>query len=616
MHKNITNIYHKNVPLIYQYYLDRNFLCSNKKFNLIKDEKFLIEIKKIIKELFVINGNKNENYYIEKIINLFEKENKFNNITIMEILIFIYLDNDINNVNMNDILYNLYNFTMFSNKNNICTISNLVELVYIIYKKYSIFYEYKQIKNMVNYYFQKEKYSTIKNVFIYKIRNIEEISNSKEIHYYDITSKFLFYYNNFSEICDKFIYYNKSDLNPQSKNNVILILKIILYELFIQTEENKNKKEKNDLLELGFIGIEYCKEYTNEKLFFYFNYNSDKNDYNVEFRDIYNRYGYDLKDYTEKNEENIYELILLYANNNFLFNNKNNNYLKYNISFKDFKNIFVNLPYLNDILFNNIYKIFSKSNTKLISNKNFKYDKICVYIINESQKIFEVIFVSNSKNKNYLYNSNFTRIYNSIIINYNIFTNFNIKKLYDIIINNIKYKDLKNLIIQKNDDSYFELIKKAISDFNKILFYTMDENKNKKYMEPLLPLYINFSNNNKSVIDFYLDISYSFFLKKNKIKSFKGYCKFPQNKENNIFQWRKCYIFKRSNEQNYKIIFKCFKKFHKTEKNLKDLFKNDINNKNDEDENKDRKIITNFDDTVIINEKFIKDNLLIVPSFS
>ena len=149
---------------------------------------------------------------------------------------------------------------------------------------------------------------------------------------------------------------------------------------------------RNDLLELGFIGIEYCKEYTNEKLFFYFNYNSDKNDYNVELKDIYNRYGYDLKDYTEKNEENIYELILLYANNNFLFNNKNNNYLEYNISFKDFKNIFVNLPYLNDILFNNIYKIFSKSNTKLISNKNFKYDKISVYIINESTKIFLSFF--------------------------------------------------------------------------------------------------------------------------------------------------------------------------------------------------------------------------------
>jgi hypothetical protein len=165
LHENIIDKYHKELCLIYQYYLDRNFLCSNKKFNTIKNEQLSNETKNIIKELFLINGDKN--LYAEKIINLIENENKSNKITIMEILIGLYLDNDIMNLNMNDILYNLYKFTMIANKKNICTISNIVELIYIIYKKYSIFYEYRQVKNMINYFFQKEKYSFIKNVSIY-----------------------------------------------------------------------------------------------------------------------------------------------------------------------------------------------------------------------------------------------------------------------------------------------------------------------------------------------------------------------------------------------------------------------------------------------------------------
>ena len=282
LHENIKDKYHKELCLIYQYYLDRNFLCSNKKFNTIKNEQLSNETKNIIKELFLINGDKN--LYAEKIINLIENENKSNKITIMEILIGLYLDNDIMNLNMNDILYNLYNFTMIDNKKNICTISNIVELIYIIYKKYSIFYEYIQVKNMINYFFQKEKYSFIKNVSIYnKSNKIDNLINNKNLNfnviknkfsnikkiidYIDITSEFLFIFNNFSEICNMFDLYNKSDLNPQSKNNVILILKMILFDIFINNNENSGKKRCGED-SYDFIVIEFHKEYTYEELFF------------------------------------------------------------------------------------------------------------------------------------------------------------------------------------------------------------------------------------------------------------------------------------------------------------------------------------------------------------
>ena len=628
LHENIIDKYHKELCLIYQYYLDRNFLCSNKKFNTIKNEQLSNETKNIIKELFLINGDKN--LYAEKIINLIENENKSNKITIMEILIGLYLDNDIMNLNMNDILYNLYKFTMIANKKNICTISNIVELIYIIYKKYSIFYEYRQVKNMVNYFFQKEKYSFIKNVSIYnKSNKIDNLINNKNINfnviknkfsnikkiidYIDVTSEFLFIFNNFSEICNMFDLYNKSDLNPQSKNNVILILKMILFDIFINNNENSEKK-KYDKDSYDFIVIEFHKEYTYEELFFSFKYNEEKNYFDVEFldeNDSYKNINFDYKEKKLKNK-NIFELVLLYADSNFLFNNINNEYLDYNISFDDFKNIFTNLPYLNDILFKNIYKLFSRNDTKLISNKNIKYDKISVNIMNNSRKIFEFIFVTNFKTKNYKYNSNFTRIYNSIIINYNIYSNFTIKKIYDIIINKIEYQDLEQLLPKENKEISFDIIKDAIRDFTNILFYTIEDKNKYNFLEPFLPLYINFSSSNKKVISFNLDITYSLYLKKNNITIYKGYSKFPQNKEYDSFQWRKCIILKNQKDNLYKIKFKCLQNTKENKRKTKNLNIEKKSNIFSNENEKDEDIINKFDNTFILKEENIKDNLLIL----
>ena len=628
LHKNIDNIYHQKIPLIYQYYLDRNFLGSNKKFKTNNNKQHLEEIKKIINELFLIDGD-DKNNYTEKIINLIDKENKFNNITIMEILICLYLDNDLMNLNMNDILFNLYNFAMISNKKNICNISNIIELIYILYKKYSMFYKYDQVKSMVNYYFKKEKYSMIKNVLIYnktnRIENIlankdtNEIKNEfkrikKLFNYKDITSDFLFIYDNFSEICQMFDFYNKTDLNPKSKNNVVLILKIILYDILLKNNTNSENKDF-DYNSFDFIVIEYYKEYSCEYLFFSINYNEKANNFDVNFLDINNRYGNLNTYYEEKRFENknIYELILLYANSNFLFNNINNDYLEYNISFDNFKNIFTHLPYLNDILYKNIYKRFSWKNCKLLSNKNTKYDKVSVSIMNNSKKIFEFIFVSNAKNKNYLYNSNFTRIYNSIIINYNIFSNFSIKKIFDIIVNKIEYQDLKQFVTLQNTELNYNKIKDSISDFKNISFYAIDENNKYIILEPLLPLYINFSNYYKNTLTFYLDITYSYFLKNNNIIKYKGYCKFPLNKEYEIYQWRKCSLLKIETKNLFKVKLKCFRIINKAESKLINLNKNNI--RKDYDINNDKtKELNSFENIINVEKEFIDDNLIISSS--
>ena len=630
--ENIHKIYNEKLSLIYKYYLERNFLCSNKKFYLDKDDTIFEEIKIIINELFLINGS---NEITEKIINLIKNENNVNNITIMEILICIYLDNDIMNLNMNDILHNLYDFTMIKNKKNICTISNVVELVYILYKKYSVFYEYKQVKNMVNYFFKKEKFSFIKSVLIFnkaaydkteqlfhnnnndnikqKYRDIKNI-----IDVIDITFDFIFIYDNFFELSDIFNLYNRLDLNPQSKNNVILILKIILYDIFIRNKEN-NLHKQYDYNSFDFIIIEYYKEFTSEEIFFSFKYNSINNYFDIELKDINNRYGDLNDDYKEKRLQNksIYELILLYANNNFLFNNNNSEYLEYNISFDEFKKIFTSLPYLNDILLKNIYKLFHKKNFELISNKNIIYDKVNIHIIFNSTKIFEIIFVSNSKTKNYLYNSNFTRIYNSIIINYNIYSSFTIKKIYDIIINKIEYEDFKeklkcsNLEILRDN---LDLIKDSILNYKNLLFYTIDKNNNFNFLSAFLPLYINFSNDNKKAIDIYLDITFSFYVKKNDITHYIGYSIFPITKENEAYQWKKCLIIKEKNQKYYKIKFNCFQNFNKNEKNMKKLTIKNINNEyNIKEKNirKKSKISEIYKDIIILDDKSMKQNVII-----
>ena len=90
---------------------------------------------------------------------------------------------------------------------------------------------------MINYYFKKEKFPIIKNVLIYiktnkaeKIFNNEysndasnKIKNLKNIiEYIDITSKFIFIYNNFAEICEKFDMYYKTDFRIAQSQTPLL----------------------------------------------------------------------------------------------------------------------------------------------------------------------------------------------------------------------------------------------------------------------------------------------------------------------------------------------------------------------------------------------------------
>ena len=650
--------YHEKLPLIYQFYLDKYFLNDNKSFNEKIKEETILEIKKIISELFVFKEK--ENYFIEDIVKWFkEKKDKYNNITIMEILIYLYLDNNIMNQNGNDILYNLFCFSSLNNKKNIVSISSVIELIYCLYKKYCIYYQYNDVKKMVNYFFQKEKYPSIKNVIIFnsqEINKIKEIISNKNryeiknkinninnrINYIDITDDFFYIMNNFEEICKICgIYNNRLDLNPQSKNNVILILKIILSRLFLN---DHNENNNLDYQLYNFIVIDYLKEYTNEEFYFSFQLNTEKNLFDVLLID-------DDKKYSNKNNNNffynseqtinIYESILFYANNNFLFNNINNDYIEYDISFYEFKKLFFSLPYLNDLLWKNCYKLSStKKNInhdnliryKSISNKNILYERVNINIINNEKKIVQFIFVSNiQSNKNLNYSSNFSHSFNSIIINYNVYSNFIIKKLYDIINNKIQYQDLKKYSTKDNNFvNDIQLIRDSLSDFNNLLFYSinntyhynysinhyndyLDNNNKYHFLEPLLPLYINFnfSELKNNSINFNIDITYSFWKKNNNIIKNKGYAKFPLNSQIEFYQWRKCLMKceKNKNEEKiYKIKFDCFNKLNKNEKKMIKLFcshkkeNNIIDNENND----------NADDIISFSEqKNIGKNILI-----
>ena len=154
------------------------------------------------------------------------------------------------------------------------------------------------------------------------------------------------------------------------------------------------------------------------------------------------------------------------------------------------------------------------------------------------------------------------------------------------------------------------LIKESICDYKNIYFYEIDENKELHFLEPFLPLYINFFNNNKDVINFNLDITYSFYLKNNNIIKYKGYSVFPESKEYEVSQWKKCIIHKSKDDNYYKIKFKSFENNNEIEKNKKKLNIKSINNENDRKTIKKNGAII-FDDTITVKEDFSKDNLLI-----
>ena len=140
----------------------------------------------------------------------------------------------------------------------------------------------------------------------------------------------------------------------------------------------------------------------------------------------------------------------------------------------------------------------------------------------------------------------------------------------------------------------------------------MDNNSKYHFLEPLLPLYINFnySELKNNSINFNIDITYSFLKKNHKISKNKGYAKFPLNYEIDFYQWRKSLIqFEniKSEDKKFKIKFDCFNKFNKYEKKMKKLFSPNIegNENNDKENNIEGNIISFNDD------KYIGKNILV-----
>ena len=513
---------------------------------------------------------------------------------------------------------------------------------------------------MVNYFFQKEKYPSIKSVLIFNYEDIDKIQNiinnknrydiknkiniiNNIINYIDITDNFIFILNNFEEICKiNGLNHNKLDMNSQSKNNVILILNIILYNLFLKT--NKNNNNINEYNNYNFIVIEYLKEYTNEEFYFSFKMNEEKKIFDISLIDndkkyinLYNNQPNDNVSYDSNIE--IYKSILYYVNSNYLFNNSNNDYIEYDITFYEFKKLFFNLPYLNDLLWKNCYKSNNLKrninnnimNYKSISNKNILYDRVYINIINNDKKLVQFIFKSNSQiSQNLNYIPNFSHSSNSIIINYNVYSNYIIKKLYDIIHNKIQYLDLTKYSTIDNDfENNIQIIKDSLPDFKNLLFYSinntynynysinyyndyLDNNSKYHFLNTLLPLYINFnySELKNNSIFFNIDITYSYWKKNNFIIKNRGYAKFPLNNTIYFYQWRKCLIqIDYNKDKKYKIKFDCLNKNNKTEKKMQKLQYSIYNEENNEEK---KTKINDEDDCIIFNEeKDIGSNLLI-----
>ena len=194
----------------------------------------------------------------------------------------------------------------------------------------------------------------------------------------------------------------------------------------------------------------------------------------------------------------------------------------------------------------------------------------------------------------------------------------------------MQYQDLKKYCSKENNfEKDIQAIKDSLSDFNNLIFYSinstynynysinyyneyLDNNSKFHFLEPLLPLYINFNypELKNNTIFFNIDITYSFLKKNHKISKNKGYCKFPINYEIEFYQWRKCSILieeKSDIDKNYKIKFDCFNKFNKSEKKIRKLL---YNNEGQIEENDNEKHIDG-DDILFKLEKNIGKNIFI-----
>ena len=514
------------LPRLYIYYIKRNIFSYSSNYR-INNKNLIIKLQAILTQLFNIENNVGLEF-AKKII--FWYFNSNNNISFLEILFSIIIEHCPNNLNINDILYNLFSICSLENKHHTIKLSNAINFIYSLYKKFCLNFTYYDVSYMVNYYFKKEKYSSIKNVIVFNRKNLNEIKNylydneyiktnleNKINLYQDITNEFCFNLNNlysvYKEVEKIKNIKNKNfpfNLNRNSLDNILFILNYIYIK-------NGFSNENFDI-----ILIEYNKEFSNEE--FYFKINKQKKE--ISFDDINSIYSSNFN-YKFNNELNIYKSILYYSFSNLLFINTNNNYINTNINFDDFKKLIFNLPYLSDLIYKNCFLSFytQRSNisiNKYFSNKIIFFNIVKVYIINNSENLITFTFsnnniISNKTDNNYL----IEYIFNSCD---------SIKDIYEMIINKLLYQTLNIANSEKIKQSLYKLNLIEISIKIKGNFIKTNYNTS---------LYMLIDN--EDIIEINFDIT-NIYNKIDKEIEFRGYSKFYLNNEKNYYEWRICNI--------------------------------------------------------------------------
>ena len=526
------------LPNIYMYYLKRNIFPFDENYKLLNNTKDyynkILKLTEILTELFNIE-NKNGKEIAKLIIDWYLSSN--NNITIIEILYSIFLDHCSNNININDILYNLFCLCSLENKNSFVKISSIINFIYCLYKKFCFNFSYYEISYMVNYYFKKEKYCSIKNVIVFNKNNLKEVKDfiydnnqyNNDINllgiksqiFQDITHEFIYNLNNIYSIYKEIeeIYGKKNKkflyiLNNNSKDNILLILNYIYIKngFFDETYDS--------------IIIEYNKEYSNEE--FYFKINKEKKE--IIFDDINSIYSFNYY-FNSNSEIDFYKSILFYSYSNLFLSNSNNNYINIDINFDIFKKLIFNLPYLSDLIYKNCflssYNNINSINDKYFPNKIVFYNNIKVNIIDNSKKIIEFTF-SNNLIKHVVKE-------NSFFIKYSLNSFNTIKDIHEMILNKLLYQTLKIENAEK--------IKQSLYNLN-LIKINVNDNKNNKNINPNSNLYLLINNEKlimNKLIEFNFDIT-----NKGTIK--RGYSKFYFDIENNYYEWRKCNLINELND--------------------------------------------------------------------
>ena len=550
----------------------KNKLLSYKLFDEIFDEKYKF-LNNSINNLdgYNIENLKNANNIISSkvisVLNSFiENDTKQlvidwlreTNVSLEEVFYsLILIDKSLNTIN--DKLFLLYSIAQTKDKilfsNERLSINKAKEIFYSLYKRFMIYFTKTDVERMIDFLLKDERLFNVKYAFIYSKKNrnkINEFIYDKDRYEPKLNDKksFEIYFDNLDKQFNLYLNHlnNHYKIQSISKDIIQLIFSEIL---------NKN----NDILNLYRHHKFDCITLVIEKDNMIF-----KRNYSIELSPISIVEDDDLlfnilpKSYNQ-NETEIVDYQLCHEISNFDTTNSYciNNY----ISFETFKDIFFKLPYLGDLFRVNFSYIQEYENSMINEFDNFKVSVDYEENLSTDEYKIKDSDMDNKSSRN----NNYGEFYFPIDEEENTINN-NEKNIYEMN-SKIKISDTVDSIIEKIFDylkSKNRLTSKENFMLNNIkgidklmcyIFYYSDENtkktKNKEKIGCFDRLYSCMALKDKHCAELKIIFnanSFSFISNlsksKNLISRENGYCKIFYS-DNNDFQWKKCKIKLRSN---------------------------------------------------------------------